>query len=147
MSPPSGLCGLSTVRGKSRASGRTRRPSWSAPGRATTDTPRTAPASTDASSSTNMRMTTRSLSTAARTVWCSTTAMKFVCGRRKPLPVMDHPKYSPYQEMNMSVPVKDSLSTLRTAGGSTPAGITRATAHSPTMSSGVPSDWPSTREA
>ena len=128
------------MRDKSKASGKTLRLSWSAPGRATTAIQRTAPASTDASSSTNMRMTTQSLSMVAQMVWCLMTAMKFVSGPPRPLPVMDRPKYFRYQEMNMSVPVKDSLSTLRTVGGSTPAEITKGTGPTLTMNSGVLSD-------
>ena len=141
-----GLSASWTVRVESKASERTPRQSLSAHVRATTATQKTAPASIAVSSSTNMRMTTPSLSTAARTVWYSTTATKCASIPHKPPPVMDHPKYFRYHAMNTSVPAKDSSLILKTVDGSMHAGTTTAMAPSLTTNSDVPSDWPSTRQ-
>ena len=161
MSPPSGKSfrfyflillsfsvGLSaswTVRVGSKASERTPRQSLSAPVRATTDIQRIALASIAVSSSTNMRMTTPSLSTAAQTAWYSTTATKCASIPHRPPPVMDHPKYFRYRAMNTCVLGKDSSSILKTVDGSTHAGTTTAMAPSLTTNSDVLSAWPLTR--
>ena len=141
-----GLSASWTVRVGSKASERTPRQSLSAHVRATTAIQKIALASIAVSSSTNMRMTTPSLSTAARTVWYSTTATKCASIPHRRPPVMDHPKYFRYHAMNTSVPAKDSSLILKTVDGSMHAGTTTVMAPSLTTNSDVPSAWPSTRQ-
>ena len=141
-----GLSASWTVRVGSKASERTPRQSLSVPARATTDTQKIALASIAASSSTNTRMTTPSLSMVAQTAWYSTTATKCASIPHRPPPVMDHQKYFRYHAMNTSVLVKDSLWILKTADGSMHAETTMVMAASLTTNLDVRLVWPSTRQ-
>ncbi len=126
-------------------SGRTQRQCLNVPGKDTTATLKTAPASTAVSSSTSMKMTTPSLSMAVPPPLSLMTAGRCVCGRPRPPPVTAHQRSFPSHETTTSVLDKDSLLIRKIAAGFLPVGTTWVMGRTLTMSSVVPLGWPSMR--